>query len=162
LDQRLEFIGEWLERERPVAELSRIYGVSRKTAYKWLERFRQSGRAGLADRSRATHHSPQAMDEETAAAIGVSFPAFQSMLGSIFLMPLDMSGAPPAGFSKSLLALVAAATHVLVSPAIGAVVDHPGFTVLCAVVPLLPLLGLGILQTTLRATPAGPLPPHAR
>jgi len=69
LDQRNEFIREWLERERPVAELSRIYGVSRKTAYKWLERFRQSGRAGLADRSRAPHHSPQAIDEETAAAI---------------------------------------------------------------------------------------------
>jgi transposase InsO family protein len=69
LDQRNEFIGEWLDRERPIAELSRIYGVSRKTAYKWLERFRQSGRAGLADRSRAPHHSPQAIDEETAATI---------------------------------------------------------------------------------------------
>lgn len=69
MDERNEFIGEWLERERPVAELSRIYGVSRKTAYKWLERFRQSGRAGLADRSRAPHHSPQAIGEETAAAL---------------------------------------------------------------------------------------------
>jgi transposase len=69
LDQRNEFIGEWLERERPITELSRIYGVSRKTAYKWLERFRESGRAGLADRSRAPHHSPQAIGEETAATI---------------------------------------------------------------------------------------------
>ena len=71
LDQRNEFIGEWLERERPVAELSRIYGVSRKTAYKWLERFGGGGRAGLADRSRAApHHSPQAiMSEAVAAAI---------------------------------------------------------------------------------------------
>ncbi len=67
LDQPNEFIGEWLERERPIAELSRIYVVSRRTAYKWLERFRQSGRAGLADRSRAPHHRPQAIDEETAA-----------------------------------------------------------------------------------------------
>ena len=90
-----------------------------------------------------------------AAAIGVSFLAFQSMLGNIFLMPLDLFGARPAGFSNSLLAFLSAATQVLVSPAIGAVVDHVGFTALCVVVPMLPLLGLAILQTTLRAPLAG-------
>jgi ACS family hexuronate transporter-like MFS transporter len=97
-----------------------------------------------------------------AGAIGVSFLAFQSILGSLFVMPLDMFGARPAGFSNSLVAFVAASTQVLVSPAIGAVVDHLGFTALCVVVPLLPLFGLGILQTTLRATLAGPSPPPAR
>jgi ACS family hexuronate transporter-like MFS transporter len=97
-----------------------------------------------------------------AAAIGVSFLAFQSILGNLFLIPLDMFGARPAGFSSSLLAFVSASTQALVSPAIGAAVDQLGFTVLCVVVPLLPLFGLGILQTTLRATLAGPLPPHAR
>ena len=39
LDQRNEFIREWLKGERSIAELSRIFGISRKTAYKWLERF---------------------------------------------------------------------------------------------------------------------------
>ncbi len=101
-----------------------------------------------------------------AAAIGVSFLAFQSILGNLFLMPLDLFGARPAGFSNSLLAFVASSTQVLVSPAIGAVVDQLGFTVLCVVAPLLPFFGLGMLQTTLGATlPAtrrGPSPPHAR
>jgi ACS family hexuronate transporter-like MFS transporter len=97
-----------------------------------------------------------------AVAIGVSFLAFQSMLGNLFLIPLDMFGAGPAGFSNSLLAFVATCTQVVVSPAIGAIVDQLGFTVLCVVVSMLPLLGLRILQTSLRPTRAGALPTHVR
>jgi putative transposase len=41
--------------EAGVAALCRRAGVSRKTAYKWLERYRENGRAGLMDRSRARH-----------------------------------------------------------------------------------------------------------
>lgn len=36
-----------------VAEASRLVGVSRKSAYKWLSRFREGGRDALDDRSRA-------------------------------------------------------------------------------------------------------------
>jgi ACS family hexuronate transporter-like MFS transporter len=97
-----------------------------------------------------------------AAAIGVTFLACQSILSNLFLIPLDMLGASPAGFTSSLLAFVAASTQVLVSPAIGVAADRIGFTVLCVVVALLPLFGLAILRTALRATLAGPLPPHAR
>ena len=69
MDQRNEFIGEWLKGERPLAEISREYGISRKTAYKWVERFQEGGRAGLGDRSRAPGHSPQAIDKATGARI---------------------------------------------------------------------------------------------
>ena len=37
----------------PIAEAARALGISRKTAYKWLDRMAEEGRAGLADRSRA-------------------------------------------------------------------------------------------------------------
>lgn len=69
MEQRQEFIKEWLERERPVSELSRAYGISRKTAYKWIDRFEESGRAGLAEQSRAPHHSPQQINSTVAEAI---------------------------------------------------------------------------------------------
>lgn len=69
LEQRNAFITEWLKGEQPISELSRIYGISRKTAYKWLGRFELSGRGGLADGSRAPHHSPQAISEERSAVI---------------------------------------------------------------------------------------------
>lgn len=69
MDQRNEFITEWLKGDQSVAELCRAHGISRKTGYQCLERFQQSGRAGLEPQSRAPHHSPQAIEESTAAAI---------------------------------------------------------------------------------------------
>lgn len=41
-----------------VSELCRRFGVSRKTAYKWLERSQEAGREGLEDRSRRPLTSP--------------------------------------------------------------------------------------------------------
>jgi MFS transporter, ACS family, hexuronate transporter len=97
-----------------------------------------------------------------AAAIGVSFLALQSILGNLFLIPLDLFGARPAGVANSLLAFVATCTQAAASAAIGAAVDQAGFTVLCVAASMLPLLGLGILEAVLRATPAVPSPPRAR
>jgi transposase InsO family protein len=57
---RKEFVLRALSREKPLAELCREYGVSRKTAYKWLQRFRDRGVPGLVDGSRRPHRSPTA------------------------------------------------------------------------------------------------------
>ncbi|HLC40539.1 MAG TPA: helix-turn-helix domain-containing protein, partial [Methylomirabilota bacterium] len=38
-----------------VTELCERYAISRKTGYKWLDRFDEAGRPGLRDRSRAPH-----------------------------------------------------------------------------------------------------------
>ncbi len=69
MDERNSFITAWLQRDRTVATLCREYEISRKTAYKWIERFQQQGRAGLVDLSRAPEHSPQAIGEQVAAAV---------------------------------------------------------------------------------------------
>ena len=39
MEQRQKFIDEYMKREDSVAELARRYGISRKTAYKWIDRF---------------------------------------------------------------------------------------------------------------------------
>jgi transposase-like protein len=39
LDLRTEMIDQWLSREYSVTELSESYGVSRKTLYKWINRY---------------------------------------------------------------------------------------------------------------------------
>jgi len=49
---RQEFILRATAGDMPFAELCREYGVSRKTGYKWLQRFRSKGTAGLVDESR--------------------------------------------------------------------------------------------------------------
>ena len=64
MKERIDLIDEYLEGEASVSELARRYGVSRKTAHKWILRFRESGRVGLEERSRAPHHHPQALSEQ--------------------------------------------------------------------------------------------------
>src|SRR5690242_9973034 len=61
VDERMRFVMAAEERDLPFAVLCRQFGVSRKTGYKWLERYREAGVAGLIDRSRAPLHHPQAM-----------------------------------------------------------------------------------------------------
>jgi putative transposase len=56
-------------REVPVTELCELYGVSRKTAYKWLERSRLQDAAGLQDRSRAPLQHPNATPLEIQEAV---------------------------------------------------------------------------------------------
>ena len=41
-----------------ISRLSRRYNISRKTAYKWINRYIQEGDEGLSDRSRRPRHSP--------------------------------------------------------------------------------------------------------
>ena len=61
MNERLKMMFEWDEGSLSVSELCRCYGVSRKTAYKWRDRYRSFGAMGLADRSRSPLHHPQAM-----------------------------------------------------------------------------------------------------
>lgn len=59
--QRGSFIDRWLRHKMPLAQLCRQWAISRKTAYKWIARFRQQGRQGLRDRPRAAavvHNRP--------------------------------------------------------------------------------------------------------
>ncbi|MCX6835560.1 MAG: IS481 family transposase [candidate division Zixibacteria bacterium] len=52
-----------------VTHLCEVFGVSRKTGYKWLERYEQDGLAGFREGSRAPHRHPNAVAAEIEAAI---------------------------------------------------------------------------------------------
>ena len=64
MEQRLEFVREYESELFTMTELAAQYGISRKTGYKWLDRFAADGIDGLRDGSRRPHHSPQATDPE--------------------------------------------------------------------------------------------------
>lgn len=51
------------------ADQCRRFGISRKTGYKWLQRFQHDGLGGLEDRSRAPRHCPHATSAARAEAI---------------------------------------------------------------------------------------------
>ena len=54
MDQRTQFIADHLRDTQTITELCECYGVSRKTGYKWIERYLRSGPAGLEERSEGT------------------------------------------------------------------------------------------------------------
>jgi transposase InsO family protein len=53
----------------PVAEAALSLGVSQRTVYKWLARFRSEGAAGLQDRSSAAHRHPHAVSPAWIALV---------------------------------------------------------------------------------------------
>jgi putative transposase len=53
MDERVQFVGEWLVGEVSRTELCERYGISRRTGYKWLSRYVAEGPAGLLERSHA-------------------------------------------------------------------------------------------------------------
>jgi transposase InsO family protein len=53
MDQRVAFIADWLRNEWTMTELAIRYQISRKTAYKWTDRYAADPARGLLERSRA-------------------------------------------------------------------------------------------------------------
>ena len=64
MSQREEFVLLADREGATLAELCRRFGISRKTGYKWLERFREGGFGSLGDRSHAAHHQPRRIAED--------------------------------------------------------------------------------------------------
>jgi len=58
MEQRVLFVADWIREIYSFSELCQRYGVSRKTGYKWIKRFRLSGFDGLNEVSRKPGHSP--------------------------------------------------------------------------------------------------------
>ena len=69
MDQRIAFIAEWQRDEWTMSELATRYGISRKTAYKWVDRYTVDPEHGLAPHSRAPHTHGRRIAEATALEI---------------------------------------------------------------------------------------------
>jgi transposase InsO family protein len=66
MDERMRLMMAAEEGEESFAALCRRFGVSRKTGHKWRDRYEAEGIDGLADRSRAPLHHPQAVPARIA------------------------------------------------------------------------------------------------
>ena len=69
MDQRVALVADWLRDEWTMTELAERYGISRKTAYKWVERYDADPTTGLVERSRAPHAHGRAMGPVVAAQV---------------------------------------------------------------------------------------------
>lgn len=68
VDERVKFVAEVLKGERKIKELCQQYGISRKTGYKWIERYEEAGPKGLEDIGRrpqsCAHATPEPIVNE--------------------------------------------------------------------------------------------------
>lgn len=69
MDQRVQFIADVIAGDLPITALAARFGISRKTAYKWLDRYRADGAAGLAPRRPIPTHLPHRLAPPVRAAI---------------------------------------------------------------------------------------------
>jgi transposase InsO family protein len=69
MDQRTQFIADHLREVLSITELCDLYGVSRKTAYKWIDRYLRQGPAGLEERTRRPQSSPNRTPDEITHAL---------------------------------------------------------------------------------------------
>jgi len=64
MEERIRFILAVEQGDYSVAELCRQYGISRKTGYKWIRRYRADGLEGMRERSRRPLHCPHKTSQQ--------------------------------------------------------------------------------------------------
>ena len=69
MDQRSQFVFRAMDPTSSIAALCREFGISRKTGYKWISRYKEHGRAGLNDLSRRPKTFPNATAPEVVLEI---------------------------------------------------------------------------------------------
>jgi len=103
---RREFVVMCQREGSNVALLCQRYGVSRKTAYKWLRRYREEGERGLADQSRRPQCSPgrTAVEmEQQVVTIRDKHPAWGGRKIHARLRALGLQGIPAASTITAIL-----------------------------------------------------------
>lgn len=58
MDQKIQLIADWQKILHSITDLSKKYGISRKTVYKWCNRYEEKGIDGLKDQNRTPIHNP--------------------------------------------------------------------------------------------------------
>ncbi len=107
MEERIELVHLYRSGRYRVAELAAAFGVSRKTAYKWLGRFAQDGLAGLEERSRAPHRHPNATPLAVVQAV-LQAKAAHPTWGPAKLLPpsegdAELSAAWPAPSTRGAI-----------------------------------------------------------
>lgn len=69
MSQRIEFVYLAMQQNVNMSELCRRFQISRKTGYKFLNRFKQEGAIGISDRSRQPKTSPTHTDKRMEEVI---------------------------------------------------------------------------------------------
>ncbi|MDP9114532.1 MAG: MFS transporter [Acidobacteriota bacterium] len=87
-----------------------------------------------------------------AALISFSFFWCLAISTNLYAMPIDFFGAQHAAFGVSILTASYGLMQTVLSPLIGAMVDHFGFTAVCVSLSVMPMAGIAILRASTQVT----------
>jgi transposase InsO family protein len=114
MEQRLDFVREYDTGLFTMTELACQYRISRKTGYKWVERYRAGGVDGLRDHSRRPQTSPQATDPELVKLL-LTWRRRHPRWGAKKLLALAARHDPEAAWPSRATVCTLLRTHGLVS-----------------------------------------------
>ena len=69
MDQRVQFVADYRRGLWAITDLAQHFGISRKTAYKWIDRYEDAGPAALVDQSRRPRSCPHATPGDVVTAV---------------------------------------------------------------------------------------------
>ena len=92
MDERVKFVARFLEGER-IAVLCRDFDISRKTGYKIIERYQDTGLEGLTDRSRRPYRHANQLPFQIEALIVWPAAGFVDCCLSHFRSPFKFNRA---------------------------------------------------------------------
>ncbi len=69
-EEKLSVIMEMLKGQKPISQICREHGIRDSLAYKWRDEGLESLRAGLSDKRKLRHHTPDAERERLLKIIG--------------------------------------------------------------------------------------------
>jgi transposase InsO family protein len=106
MSERAELVALALSGSVSVSELSRRFGVSRKTVYKWLDRHEESGQEGLRDLPRRPQQTPGKTSEgmeERIVALRRKYPGWGSRKLRLVLSQQGLADLPSASTITMIL-----------------------------------------------------------
>jgi putative transposase len=106
MDLRIQLVREFESGLFTMSELAEAYQVSRKTAYKWVQRHATGGLAAMADRSRRPHGCPHATPAAITDALVAArhrHPTWGALKLLAWLRRRDPAGDWPASSTASAL-----------------------------------------------------------
>ena len=69
MDQKIQFVAEAIKGQDSMAGICERFGISRKTGYKWVQRYLETGPEALEDRSRSPEKHPNQTRQEVVDAL---------------------------------------------------------------------------------------------
>ena len=93
-EERERFLEDYGLNYYTVTDLADRFGISRKTAHKWIDRFQQSGHGGFLELSRRPHNSPSQTDPAFVKEI-LELRSVHPRWGPAILLDLLQQAPPP-------------------------------------------------------------------